>query len=75
MRFFFGFVTLVTLVACTHFAERNRHDWIVEAGVRVGPITASSSAQDLRKAFGDAAVVDKEIDVGEEVTEPGHGRL
>jgi hypothetical protein len=51
--------------------SRNQHDWIVEPGVRAGPITASSSEDDLRRAFGDSAVADKDIDVGEGVTEPG----
>lgn len=58
---------MAVIVGCS----RSQHDWIVEPGVRVGPITASSSAADLRKAFGDSAVADKDIDVGEGVTEPG----
>ncbi len=66
MHGFRGFAVIITLAACT-----SRHDWTVVPGVRVGPITASSSAQDLRKAFGDSAVADKDIDVGEGVTEPG----
>jgi hypothetical protein len=49
----------------------NPHDFIVEPGVRVGPITPSSSTQDLRKAFGASAVVDKDIDIGEGTNEPG----
>jgi hypothetical protein len=59
-------VALVAMLAC-----RNQHDWVVVPGVRVGPITASSSEADLRTAFGDAAVHAKDIDVGEGVTEPG----
>jgi hypothetical protein len=59
-------VSLGAMLAC-----RNQHDWIVVPGVRVGPITASSSEADLRTAFGDAGVHAKDIDVGEGVTEPG----
>src|SRR5579863_8102853 len=62
-----GVLAMVIVVGCS----RGQHDWIVEPGVRVGPITASSSAVDLRKAFGDSNVADKDIDVGEGVTEPG----
>lgn len=62
-----AFTTFIAIVGCT----RSQHDWIVEPGVRVGPITASSSEQDLRKVFGDSAIADKDIDVGEGVTEAG----
>jgi hypothetical protein len=67
MRVLMAALAMATIVACT----RTQHDWIVEPGVRVGPITASSSADDLRKAFGDSAVAEKDIDVGEGITEPG----
>lgn len=64
---------ITAAVACLLFSActSQKHDWIVEPGVRVGPITASSSVQDLRKAFGDSAVVDGDIDIGEGVTELG----
>jgi hypothetical protein len=65
-RFFRLGVLTAALAACTP-----KHDWIIEPGVRVGPITASTSAEDLRKAFGASAVVDKDIDIGEGTTEPG----
>jgi hypothetical protein len=67
MRFLPVAVALAMMAACT----TPKHDWVVEPGVRVGPITASSSALDLRKAFGDSNVADKDIDIGEGVTEPG----
>ena len=59
-------VALAATVAC-----RSQHDWIVVPGQRVGPITGSSSAQDLRTAFGASVVADKDIELGEGMTEPG----
>jgi hypothetical protein len=67
MRVLLTAVALATILACTS----QKHDWIVEPGVRVGPINASSSLEDLRKAFGNSVVAEKEIDLGEGVTEPG----
>jgi hypothetical protein len=65
LRFLTIFAVLIT--GCAYEA----HDWIVVPGLRVGPITASSSIDDLRKAFGGSAVVNKDIDIGEGMTEPG----
>ena len=59
------------ILAATSACTEDRHSWLVAPPFSVGPITASSSADDLRKAFGDSVVVDKDIDVGEGVTEPG----
>jgi hypothetical protein len=67
MRVLTPAISLAMMVACTS----QKHDWIVEPGVRVGPITASSSLEDLRKAFGDSVVAGKEIDLGESVSEQG----
>ena len=47
------------------------HDWVIVPGVRVGPVAASSTAADLAKAFGAAAVMNKDVEIGEGVTEPG----
>jgi hypothetical protein len=44
---------------------------VIVPGVRVGPITRSSTEADLRKAFGADAVKSKDIDIGEGVTQPG----
>jgi hypothetical protein len=61
-------VGLVTPVTAQRAAS---HDWRIVSGVRVGPITAASTEPDLRRAFGDSAVVNEEVDIGEGMTEPG----
>lgn len=67
MRLFIAAAALAMMLACT----QRKDDWSIVPGVSVGPVTASSSAQDLRRAFGESAVGDKDIDVGEGQTEPG----
>jgi len=61
----------VYVVSAAILPVQTRHDWVIVPSVRVGPITASSSEADLRKAFGAAWVVDKEIDFGEGMFDPG----
>ena len=46
------------------------HDYLIVPGVRIGPITPSSTESELRKIFG-AAAVRGDVDIGEGVTEPG----
>jgi hypothetical protein len=48
-----------------------QQDWLIVPGVRIGPVTASTSEADLRKIFGASAIVDKAIYVGEDVETPG----
>ncbi len=62
---------VVMLIATGLAQAQSAHDWTIVPGVRVGPITASSTEGDLRKAFGSVAVVNKDVEIGEGVTEPG----
>jgi hypothetical protein len=59
------------LCCCAADGQAIKLDWLIVPGVRVGPIKASSSEEDLRNSFGARAVTSKEIDVGEGMTEPG----
>jgi uncharacterized protein with HEPN domain len=59
---------LLMLTAC---ARHPNQEWLIVPGERVGPIIASTSEADLRKSFGAAAVLSKDIEIGEGVTEPG----
>jgi hypothetical protein len=68
MRRPFFFCILFLEISC---AQSTKHDWLIEPGVRVGPITRTSSEADLRKSFGPEAVKAKDIEIGEGQTEPG----
>ncbi|MEO1067544.1 MAG: hypothetical protein AAFW95_00235, partial [Cyanobacteria bacterium J06638_6] len=46
-------------------------DWLVVPGQRVGPITAQTSRDELAEFYGEAALADGPIPVGEGFTEPG----
>jgi hypothetical protein len=46
-------------------------DWLVVPGQRVGPITAQTSRVELADIYGEAALADGSIPVGEGFTEPG----
>lgn len=46
-------------------------DWLCEPGVRVGPITAKTTIEDLRAFFGESNVRDATIPLGEGATERG----
>ena len=46
-------------------------DWRIVPGERVGPVYAASSSDTLRAILGASSLVDKEIHIGEGVTEPG----
>ncbi|MBE9137552.1 hypothetical protein IQ254_10065 [Nodosilinea sp. LEGE 07088] len=46
-------------------------DWLVVPGQRVGPITAQTTRADLAAIYGEAALTDGPIPVGEGFTEPG----
>src|SRR5690242_11639585 len=46
------------------------HDYVIVPGVRIGPITPSSTESELRKLFGTSAVK-ADIEIGEGFTEPG----
>lgn len=59
---------LLLMVASRGFAA---NDWLIVPGERVGPVTAGSSEADLRREFGDGAVVRAEIRVAENQSWPG----
>jgi len=60
---------LVLLIA--EIEGANTRDLVIVPGVRIGPVTKSSTRQDVSKAFGDKWVVDSGIDVGEGEIDPG----
>src|SRR4029079_12110396 len=47
------------------------NDWLIQPGVRIGPIVATTTEKDLGNVFGAANVVSCNIDVGEGMSEPG----
>ncbi|MGD1094423.1 MAG: hypothetical protein ABSB35_20835 [Bryobacteraceae bacterium] len=47
------------------------NDWLVVPGLRVGPITASSTRADLRRLFSADAVRDEDIELDEGLLRPG----
>jgi hypothetical protein len=61
-------IFLVSTVAL--FAQSRESDRLIVPGIRVGPVTRTSTEQSLRRALGNRAVKEK-IDVGEGVDEPG----
>ena len=46
------------------------NDWVIVPGVRVGPITAASVPEDLRRLFPKDAVEDEEIELDEGMLQP-----
>lgn len=51
--------------------QSTANDWRIVPGVRVGPVTSTTSETDLRRIFGDANVAIHVIEVGEGFGEPG----
>ena len=51
--------------------KASANDWLIVPGVRVGPITASTTVTDLRRIFGASNVKDEPIYLGEGFEEPG----
>jgi hypothetical protein len=47
------------------------HDWLIVPGVRVGPVTTSSTEADLKAEFGIAAVKRAQIRINNKTTAPG----
>lgn len=74
-----GASLLLALASCDHrpsTADRrpgaaDSAAWTFEPGVAFGPLTASSSEQDLITAYGAAAVQPEAVSLGEGETEPG----
>jgi hypothetical protein len=64
-------VRFATFLLAAVLSAQAQQDWLIVPGVRVGPITASTSMADLRKIFGASAVVDQDIYIGEDVETPG----
>jgi hypothetical protein len=52
-------------------ADRPLHNWIIEPGIRVGPVMAKSSEAELLKQLGKSMVKQSQIDVGEGEELPG----
>ncbi len=66
-----AFSICASLLALASCAQHKKQDWLIVPGERVGPVTASSSEEELRKVLGTEAVKAKDIDIGEGITEPG----
>ena len=47
------------------------HDWLIVPGERVGPLNANSTEASLRAAFGNAAILQAEIQIDKKTTVPG----
>ena len=62
MRFANCFV--ITLL-CATAALAAQNDWLIVPGVRIGPITRSTTHSELDHIFGRANVVDEPVDTGE----------
>lgn len=62
-----------TLTLAAHLPAQDAPDvrWQITPGVRVGPITATTSEQELQRIFGREQVVAADIEIGEGFTEPG----
>jgi hypothetical protein len=62
-------IWLLLSVTAALFLQARENDSLIVPGVRVGPVTRTSTEQSLRQAFGRLAVR-ADIDVGEGVQEP-----
>ncbi|MEO0366757.1 MAG: hypothetical protein AAF265_14835 [Pseudomonadota bacterium] len=65
------FAIVLALCVLSIDLEATEHDWLIEPGVRIGPINGDTSEADLRAIFGESAVRDGHIHLGEGETVPG----
>lgn len=62
---------VLMVIAGGLWGQATRNDWIIVPGVRVGPVNAATTEQDLHRIFGAAAVKSVSVEVGEGFQEPG----
>jgi len=63
-------LAVLCTIPTTSFAKAG-NDWIIQPGVRVGPITSTTTEKDLAEMFGSSNVVRSQVYVGEGQSLPG----
>ena len=63
--------TILAMISTASVAQEAPVDWRIDPGQRVGPINPSTSEVDLRALFGDAAISNADVDLGEGFVTPG----
>lgn len=71
MRIWFGIICALLAASISSCTDRSAHDWLIEPGVRVGPVTARSSEVDLLQLLGKEKVKQSEVHIGEGELVPG----